>query len=313
MSDDLTVERYAATGAAHWDEVVRNARARHFMFERAYMDYHQDRFVDASWYVVHRDRPIAVMPASRDGEEIVSHGGLTFGGLISGAELTTARAVSAMQRITQALRADGAHRLTYKPMPHIYHLEPAEEDIYALAALGARLVARDVTAALSPSSRAGYSDERRRALRRAAAADLELNESDSIEEFWALLRVVLSDRHGVEPVHSSNEMRLLADRFPGRIRLFVASENDEIVAGTLIFQTTTVAHAQYIASGARGRELSALDALFDHLLRNVYPDIWLDFGISNERDGRLNEGLMRNKEGYGARAIVHDRYTIDLH
>ena len=80
----------------------------------------------------------------------------------------------------------------------------------------------------------------------------------------------------------------------------------------LIYETPAVAHAQYIANGPRGRELRAGDALFDHLLTAVYPDKWFDFGISNERSGELNEGLMRNKEGFGARAIVYDRYVLEL-
>jgi hypothetical protein len=107
-------------------------------------------------------------------------------------------------------------------------------------------------------------------------------------------------------------MRLLANRFPGRIRLFAASQASEILAGTLIFETATVAHAQYIAVGLRGRESCALDALFDYLLTDVFHGVWCDFGISNERDGRLNEGLLRNKEGYGARAIVHDQYVLEV-
>jgi hypothetical protein len=40
--------------------------------------------------------------------------------------------------------------------------------------------------------------------------------------------------------------------------------------------------------------------------------MWFDFGIANERDGRINEGLMDHKESYGARAIVLDRYALDL-
>jgi hypothetical protein len=107
-------------------------------------------------------------------------------------------------------------------------------------------------------------------------------------------------------------MRLLADRFPGRIRLWTACADGEIVAGALIYETPVVAHAQYIANGPRGRELCAGDALFDHLLTTVYQDKWFDFGISNERSGELNAGLMRNKEGFGARAVVHDRYVLEL-
>jgi hypothetical protein len=308
----VTIERYHPGTGGLWDDVVRGARARHFMFERAYMDYHQDRFVDASWYVLLGDRPIGVMPASRQGHQIVSHGGLTFGGLISASDLTAVRAMSALRQIADALRADGARQLVYKPTPHIYHLEAAEEDLHALVAAGGRLVSRDVTAAVAPGMQPSVSTERRRALRKAAKAGLELQETASLAEFWALLGTVLSARHGVEPVHSVAEICLLADRFPGGIRLFTAVKDGEIVAGTLVFQTPTVAHAQYIAAGDRGRELFALDAVFDHLLRDVYPDVWFDFGISNERDGRLNEGLMRNKEGYGARALVHDRYVLDL-
>jgi hypothetical protein len=312
VSPNLAVEAYQPEARDTWDEVVRSARARHFMFERAYMDYHQDRFADASWFVLLKDRPIAVMAASRHGDEVVSHGGLTFGGLLSRPDLTTVRAVDALQLLTRALRADGVRRLVYKPMPHPYHLAPSEEDLYALHQAGARLVSREVTAAVAPGARPTYSDERRRAVRRSVSERLGLAESDSIDEFWALLEATLSERHGVGPVHSASEMRLLAARFPGRIRLFVASENREIVAGTLVFETPTVAHAQYIAVGPRGRESCALDALFDHLLTDVFRELWCDFGISNERDGRLNEGLLRNKEGYGARAIVHDRYVLEI-
>ena len=313
MSPNLTIERYEPTARAIWDEVVRTARARHFMFERAYMDYHGDRFADASWFVLLDDRPIAVMPASRHGGEVVSHGGLTFGGLLSGPELTTVRAVAALEEITSALQADGVRRLVYKPMPHLYHLAPAEEDLYALYIAGSRLFSREVTAAVGPGPRPMYSAERQRAVHRSGRGSLEVGESDRIDEFCALLREVLSERHGIEPVHSAAEMRLLASRFPGRIRLFVATQANEIVAGTLIFQTPAVAHAQYIAVGRRGRELCALDAIFHHLLVDVFEDdLWFDFGISNGRDGRLNEGLIRNKEGYGARALVHDQYVLEL-
>jgi hypothetical protein len=308
---ELTVRPYGPADHSTWDGVVQCARARHFLHERAFMDYHQDRFVDASWFVFLGDRPIAVMPASRHGDAVISHGGLTFGGLLSTAELTAVRATAAVKAIGGALRAAGVRRLVYKPMPHIYHLAPAEEDLYALASAGGRLVGRELTTAVPPGAPRTYSHGRRDGVR-AAAGRVDLVESDRIEEFSALLETVLLERHGVEPVHSATELRTLADCFPGRIRLFVASEAGEIVAGTLIFETPVVAHAQYIAVGARGRELFALDVLLDHLLVEVYAETWFDFGISNERDGSLNVGLVQHKESYGARGIVHDRYELDL-
>lgn len=257
-------------------------------------------------------RPIAAFPASRHDAEVVSHGGLTFGGLLSGPELTTTRASAALSAVASALKASGARRLVYKPVPHIYHVAPAEEDLYALHAAGAVLIMREVSAAVPPGGHAGYTEERRRALARAERAGIVVGEDDQIEEYMLLLRDVLRDRHGTDPVHSPAEMDLLAHRFPENIRLFTARLEGELLGGVVVYETSRVAHAQYIATGPRGRDLGASDIVFDHLLAVVYRDKCFDFGISNDRSGALNTGLMRNKEGFGARAIVHDRYLLEL-
>ena len=40
---------------------------------------------------------------------------------------------------------------------------------------------------------------------------------------------------------------------------------------------------------------------------------WLDLGTSNEMQGRyLNEGLIHQKEGFGARGVCYDCYEMNL-
>ena len=40
---------------------------------------------------------------------------------------------------------------------------------------------------------------------------------------------------------------------------------------------------------------------------------YFDFGISTEENGRvLNSGLIDQKEGFGARGVVHDHYELDI-
>ncbi len=40
---------------------------------------------------------------------------------------------------------------------------------------------------------------------------------------------------------------------------------------------------------------------------------YFDFGTSTEpSDQTLNVGLLRNKESYGGRAVLHDEYTLEL-
>lgn len=308
----LSARRYRPEDREQWDELAANARARHFMFQRAYMDYHADRFTDASLMLVQGGRPRALFPATRDGGTVVSHGGLTFGGLLSGPELTTGRAVQALHSVIEALRAQGARRLIYKPVPHIYHLGPAEEELYALHCVGGRLVRRDISAAVSPATRPEPSPKRRHAAQRARASGVEIAEDEAIEPFMRLVEDVLRERHGVTTTHTPAEMRRLADRFPDGIRLFTARTRGEMVAGALVFETPAVAHTQYIAAAPRGRELSANDAVLAHLIDERYPDRWFDFGISNSPDGSLNEGLTHFKEGFGARAVLYDRYALEL-
>jgi hypothetical protein len=81
-----------------------------------------------------------------------------------------------------------------------------------------------------------------------------------------------------------------------------------------VYENATVAHAQYIAAGEDGKRAGALDALFAWLIEERYRDKrYFDFGISTEGDGRvLNEGLIDQKEGFGARGVVHDRYELDV-
>ena len=56
------------------------------------------------------------------------------------------------------------------------------------------------------------------------------------------------------------------------------------------------------------------DLIFKFLLTDFYIEKpYFDFGISNESEGRyLNKGLIDQKEGFGARAVVHDHYLINL-
>ena len=155
---------------------------------------------------------------------------------------------------------------------------------------------------------------RRRGAKKAGANNVVYEESDALREFWNILEGVLAGRHGCKPVHTVEEMERLKSAFPDNIRLFVAKADGRVVAGTLIYETEQVAHAQYIAASAEGRSVGALDGLFCYLITEVFDGKrYFDFGISTEQGGRyLNEGLAFQKEGFGARAVVYDTYKLAI-
>ena len=83
----ISIASYTADQVKTWDDFVNRSKMPMFMFNRGFMDYHADRFQDASLMFYRDDELLAVLPASRHGDEIRSHGGLTYGGMISGEKI----------------------------------------------------------------------------------------------------------------------------------------------------------------------------------------------------------------------------------
>lgn len=311
----MNVERYQPAAQPDWDAFIRASRNGTFLFLRDYMDYHRDRFADHSLLI--RDDAggvAAVLPANTDGATLVTHGGLTFGGFVVGQVLKTPVFLEVFEAAASYCRDQGFTRWVYKTIPYIYHRGPAEEDRYALFLAGAALSRRDVLAVVERRTRLPYQQRRQRAVAKARKRGLTTQEDAAWPQFWEVLTDNLQLRHGVQPVHSLAEILLLQSRFPQNIRLFTCREGNELLAGVVVYESASVAHVQYIASTERGRQDGALDLVFDTLLQQIYAETpYFDFGISNEDAGRrLNGGLIEQKEGFGARAIVHDHYTLDL-
>lgn len=313
----IEVVPYTADKADAWNDFVTHSKNGTFLLNRSYMDYHADRFVDCSLLFRKKGKIIALLPANYVEEErtVYSHGGLTYGGLILSESITAADTLQVMSCATEWMRITlGADRLIYKSIPHIYHRCAAEEDLYALFRHNAKLIARTASSAITCGHPIAMQELRRRGIKKAQANGILYEESTDMAAFWKILEEVLAEKHHKTPVHTLAEIEKLRASFPDEIRLFVARKDGVLVAGTLIYETDKVAHAQYIASSAEGRAMGALDGLFDYLISQVYAaKSYFDFGISTELGGRyLNEGLIFQKEGFGARTVVYDAYELKI-
>ncbi|HWS55299.1 MAG TPA: GNAT family N-acetyltransferase [Pyrinomonadaceae bacterium] len=306
---------YEAGGKGEWDGFVGGAKNGVFLFRRDYMDYHADRFPDAS--LVFRGeggRVVALLPATRREDALVSHAGLTFGGIIADSGMKVGLMLEVFDAMAERLRSEGVRRLVYKAVPHIYHRVPAEEDLYALFRHGARLTRRDVSSAVDARARLPFSKGRRYEAKRARREGLEVGRGDDFETFMRIEEQVLGEKYDTRPVHTAAELSMLAGRFPDNIKLHVARRGGETLAGVVVYESECVAHAQYIAAGEEGKRLGALDLVLEHLINVEYAGKrYFDFGISTEDAGRrLNAGLAENKQGFGARAVVYDFYEMEI-
>lgn len=314
----MQVVRYDEKYKADWDALISDSRNGTFLFVRDYMDYHSDRFQDCSLLFEEKGRFVGALPANIENCVVYSHGGLTYGGLVvRNAEYAQIKEMMdlAIVYFRQELKAS---KLIYKPVPSIYFCYPAEEDLFWLFQHKARLTARGLSSAIDLRGAYAFSELRRRKVSKARKSDILIKEARTEgdwESFWEILTEVLQTYHHLKPVHSLEEISLLRRRFPTKIRLFLAQKEGHTIAGTVIFHTRKVVHAQYIASNEEGRECGALDLLFYELLESdlCRDRNFFDFGISSEQGGQiLNEGLLFQKEGFGGRGICYDRYELPL-
>ncbi len=186
---------------------------------------------------------------------------------------------------------------------------------YLLFKTKANLLRRDLSSVIETQrSLEIQSSNRKRGLKRALNAELEILESLDFKMFWNdILIPNLKSRHQVTPTHSLEEIIKLHAYFPKNIRQFNVFNKQTLVAGVTIFESKHVAHVQYISGNDEKQKLGSLDMIFDHLINNVYKTKkYFDFGISNESSGHfVNEGLISWKESFGARSIAIDTYSID--
>lgn len=310
----FSVKFYQKSDYTNWNTFIGQAKNATFLFHRDFMEYHSDSFQDYSLIVLDGEKWVAVLPANVVGNEVFSHQGLTYGGLVYNDKLKLASVIEVFKSVLSFLNENKMEKLQLKLLPSIYHQKPAEELHYALFLAEAQLIRRDTLAVLDLSKKNSLSKLRKRSVQKGISNDFEIKETNDFEEFWnEILIPNLAQKHQAKPVHSLEEITKLKALFPDNIRQFNVYQNGIIVAGTTIFESENVAHCQYISGKEDKNELGGLDLLFQHLITEVFKNKhFFDFGISNENQGRkLNEGLSYWKESFGASTIVQDFYEVN--
>jgi len=311
---DVKVLQYKPSHKSQWDTFVLGSNQQTFLFLRDFMDYHSDRFQDYSLMIYKDDKLIALLPANKVNDCVYSHQGLTYGGLIYARNLKSEDTIQIFFAILKFLCQNKVDSLIIKELPSIYLLNAANNPIqYLYFKTNAKLLRTDMHSVVDLKFKS-YSSSRKEGVKRGHKHNLKVEEAHSFDLFWnEILIPNLKSKHGVDPVHSIEEIKLLKSRFPKNIRQFNVFYNDNIVGGTTIFETNNVAHCQYISANASKNELGSLDFLHAYLLDYIYKDkSYFSFGTSNIEAGqKVNKGLQFWKEGFGARSITQGFYKID--
>lgn len=309
------IKRYTPEDQEAWDRYVKKARNATFLFLRDYMDYHRDRFNDYSLLFYKNGKLHSLLPAHQVDNTLYSHFGLTYGGLIVDINVTIADTCQLFEDLNDYLREQGFTKVIYRPIPWIYHLHPAEEDLYAIFwKCHARLLVRNIGTTIFMQQHLRWRKDHLRRLKKSHENGVTVIRDADITKFWGILENNLEERFHAKPVHTLSEMLLLKDKFPEQIIQYNAYKDGHIIGGLTFYITQQVIHGQYSSTNSEGKEYGAMEAIYEQIMYKDYPDYpYLDFGSSTEDNcSFINEGLIAHKEGYGGRGVVYDTYEWDL-
>ena len=310
-----TIRKYQSSDYSLWNEFVANAKNATFLFHRDFLEYHQDRFEDFSLLIFDEKNLLkAILPANRVGENLYSHQGLTYGGLVLQQKSKFQEVIGMMKTILQFLQNQHIVSLQLKQLPTIYHESPSDEMEYLSFILNAKLCRRDCLSVINLETDFEFSSSRAEGIKRGTDLELEWKEEQDFTSFWnEILIPNLDQKFKTKPVHSLEEITFLKSKFPNNIRQFNVYKQGKIIAGTTVFESDFVSHSQYISADDSKNTTGSLDFLHNRLITYTFRNKkYFDFGISNENQGKnINNGLLFWKEGFGARTLIQNFYEIE--
>jgi hypothetical protein len=308
----MQIKRYTSEYKSLWDNFVANSNNFLFLHHRDYMEYHAERFTDHSLLFFEDDKLIALLPLNIKDSVLYSHGGLTFGGFIVSSSMKSKKMLNCFDSLKEYMGNNHIQKLIYKAIPHIYHIRPAEDDIYALYRNSANLLKIEPTTAVFLKEPIKMPKGRKAQIARAKREGVIVDESMDFDQFFELENKILQERHNIKAVHTAEEMKKLQSYFPENIKLYTAIYQNTIIAGTIVYEYQNIIHTQYMAAADTAREVGALDLVIGSLIEQyTQTKRYFDFGISTEQNGMyLNEGLISQKEGFGGRTVVHQTWEL---
>lgn len=318
------IELYVPEKEVVWNNFLRESNTPILLFDRQFMAYHQSLFADNSLLFFDEDNKlVALFPANvaKNGEELglFSHQGLPFGGFIvkSGVDFGCMKAL--YENLFDYCKQNHIQSLVLKQIPHFLQQQINQTEEFILQDFDCKQTIVDINSVIDLQNIGNYQvlqekwqHRKLRNIKKANKAKLLVRQGQLVDfqAFWSLLESNLQIRFGVLPVHTSKEISWLASKFADKIRLFVVLYENELIAGTVLFDYGQCIHAQYIASNEVGKNCGAVDFLFATLLEKYLQQYkYFSLGISNTRKGaEVNLGLLEWKQGWGVGLVAHKTF-----
>ena len=312
--NSFNVIRYTSNYKELWNEFVRNSKNATFLFHRDFMEYHSDRFEDYSLIIFYKNNIVALLPANKEGDLICSHRGLTYGGILFQKKIKAYQTEQIIDIIIEYLKNNNIVEFRIKLIPSFYNNLMTDDLDYFLFKKGGVLFKKSMNLAINLKSDFQISKSKLKHFKKIVKTDITYKHDSQLDDFWNLILIPrLFKKHNTHPIHNLNEIKELAKKFPENIKQYSVYENNTIIAGITIFETTDCVKSQYGATSDRGEELRALDFLFINLIKKYKDEgkLYFDMGIVDSGES-YNLGLLNQKQELGCSVYNQDYYVLKI-
>ncbi|MCG9793237.1 GNAT family N-acetyltransferase [Flavobacterium algicola] len=310
------ITQYQNSNYKQWNDFVSLAKNATFLFHRDFIEYHKQRFDDCSLMIYKQNKLVALVPANRLEDELHSHQGLTYGGILYKAAVKGEQVEEIIDAILRYLKEIGIKSFYLKQIPAFYSSIGNDETDFFLFKKGAVLYRKEMNLGINLNLPLSISNSKLKHFRKVERLGLEIEENSEFDPFWELvLEPRLQSKHQAKPVHSLSEIKFLKSQFPNNIIQYNVYCESEIIGGITIFKTDTVVKSQYGATTIKGEQLRAMDYLFIKLIEKYISEgiFFFDMGIVGEKNEKgYNPGLLKQKEELGCSIYNQDFYKLEV-
>ena len=260
---------------------------------------------------------IAYLPFSLEPTGAVIHSRLTFSDIIGGSgRISEYEYEIAVGLLSQVKLVSGQSQIVWRsPPPHYVDGYPSLK--LALSQARCELSSAQIGMSVQVQSAPRFSTLRRRMVKQAERRGFEVSEisSSELSRAYKFLVRMLDENRAARPVHSLAEFSRLHEFFPLNVRTFGCFGGGELGALVVCFYFGRVVKLQYIASSRENIFRGAIDLLIAQVLERERGKgrTILDLGTCNKpEDNSIDFGLIRFKEGFGAKAYWLNRYLLNV-
>ncbi len=321
MNEWLIVE-YVDEYEEQWDSFVTKVSCNGtFLHTRKFLNYHgRDKFADCSIMFYYKGQLVALCPANEvyedDKKVFISHQGSTYGGIIYESRLLRVELTEQILQVFESyLKSKNYNTCILKITPNILCDSTDDLFVFCFEKKGFNILKElnlyidlDIT---SDDLTEKFSKLKKRQLAKCLQNNMickEIFDKDDIAEFYDVLSENLL-KYNKTPVHTVDELCDLKQRFVNNIHFYCVYYDNRMVAGTMVFEHHNVmcAHTQYLAARRLETNLSPMTLIYyyvlEHYKKKKYKSI--SWGIATDHLGYINYDLMRNKEEFGSRHLIH--------